>query len=62
MKKNPISNVTLVEKPNSTLQLSASLDPLVLDSMHEKEFALVKIFDLGEKFRGYSVRIYRVQK
>jgi len=46
VKKNPISNVTLVEKPNSTLQLSASLDPLVLDSMHEKELALYIISDV----------------
>jgi len=45
VKKNPISNVTLIEKPNSILKLSASLDPLVLDRMHEKELALYIISD-----------------
>jgi len=36
----PISNISLLEKQNSVRQLSAYIDPLVIDSLHEKEIIL----------------------
>ena len=44
-KVEPISNVTLVEKQNTGLRLTATLDPHVIDSLHEKELTLFIALD-----------------
>lgn len=60
VKKEPISNVTLFEKPNGNTQLSASLDPFVIDSLHEKDLTLIIITD--EKKDTLSIKKSRKEK
>jgi hypothetical protein len=45
VKAEPISNITLIEKGNNESRLTASLDPLAIDSLHRKEFILYLTID-----------------
>jgi hypothetical protein len=45
VKADPISNITLIEKGNNESRLTASLDPLAIDSLHRKELTLYLTID-----------------
>jgi hypothetical protein len=45
VKADPISNISLIEKGNNESRLSASLDPLAIDSLHRKELTLYLTID-----------------
>jgi hypothetical protein len=53
-KINPISNVTIVETPDSLRRLNASFDPALIDSLHKKNLRL--IISLDKKKDTLSIR------
>jgi hypothetical protein len=45
VKADPISNITLIEKENNERRLTASFDPLEIDSLHRKDLTLFLTVD-----------------
>jgi hypothetical protein len=44
-KINPISNITIIDTPDSLLRLNASFDPAQIDSLHKKDLGLIISLD-----------------